>query len=130
MNNSNYSDTTGNLWFYSEDEAANFNINIADADDFKSFEYKAKLLQNTKADGATGILKSTNTMPLKYLSNFWKSLEMALVNCKVQMKLKWKNHCRFSASGNGNDDGSSNNIVFTIKDIKLYLLIIINNNFK
>ena len=60
MNNSNYSDTTGNLWFYSEDEAANFNINIADADDFKSFEYKAKFLQNTKADGGNWFLKKHN----------------------------------------------------------------------
>ena len=41
---SNYSDTTGSLWFYSKDKATSFNVDIANADDFKSFIYKAKLL--------------------------------------------------------------------------------------
>ena len=45
---SNYSETTGSLWFYSEDEATNFNANIENTDDFKSFKYKAKLLGNTE----------------------------------------------------------------------------------
>ena len=44
---SNYSETTGSLWFYSKDETTNFNADIADTDNFKSFEYKAKLLRNT-----------------------------------------------------------------------------------
>ena len=73
----------------------------------------------TEADGATGIFRNRIAMPLKYLSNFWESLEMALINCKVQLKLKWKNHCGLSANVNGDDDGCSNNIIFTIKDIKL-----------
>ena len=37
--NSSYSETTGSLWFYSKDEATNFNANI----DFKSIKYKARL---------------------------------------------------------------------------------------
>ena len=45
---SNYSETTGSLWFYSEDEATNFNANIENTDDFKSFKYKDKLLGNTE----------------------------------------------------------------------------------
>ena len=40
---SNYSETTGILWFYSKDEATSFNINIENTDNFKSFKYKAKL---------------------------------------------------------------------------------------
>ena len=44
---SNYSETKGSLWFYSKDETTNFNADIADTDNFKSFEYKAKLLRNT-----------------------------------------------------------------------------------
>ena len=36
---SNYSETTGSLWFYSKDEATNFNADIAN-NNFKSFEYK------------------------------------------------------------------------------------------
>ena len=35
----NYSKTTGSLWFYSKDEATNFNNNIENTDDFKSFKY-------------------------------------------------------------------------------------------
>ena len=41
---SNYVDTTGSLWFYSKDEAANINADIANSNGFKSFKYKAKLL--------------------------------------------------------------------------------------
>ena len=67
---SNYSETTGNLWFYSKDEATNFNVDIAN-NNFKSFEYKAKLLGNTVANRANGILRNATTaLPLRYLSNF------------------------------------------------------------
>ena len=43
---SNYSDTTGSLWFYSKDEATNFNAGIGNNSAFKSFEHKAKLLED------------------------------------------------------------------------------------
>ena len=43
---SNYFDATGSLWFYSKDEAPNFNANITDNNNSKSFKYKAKLLEN------------------------------------------------------------------------------------
>ena len=69
---SNYSDTTGSLWFYSKDEATNFNANIADNDNFKSFKYKTKLIGSTTV--ANRILENaTVTIPLKYLSNFRRS---------------------------------------------------------
>ena len=68
---SDYSVTTRTLLFYSKDEATNFNANIANIDNFKSFKYQAKLLGNTVADGANRILKNTRiTVPIKYLSNF------------------------------------------------------------
>ena len=59
---------------HSKDEASNFNLDIANTDDFKSFKYKAKLLQNTAAQPASiavnGILKNvTIAVTLKYLSN-------------------------------------------------------------
>ena len=41
---SNYSDTTGSLWFHSKDEATDFNVNIANNVVFKSFMYKATLV--------------------------------------------------------------------------------------
>ena len=73
---SNYSDITGSLWFYSKDEAVNFNAIIVDDNNFKSFKYKAKLFGNTVVDGANGILKNTTiAVPLKYLNDFWRSLK-------------------------------------------------------
>ena len=74
---------------------------------------------------ANGILKNaTIAVPLKYLSNFWRSLEMPLINCKVELKLRWSKHCVLSVSGidnaNCNTD-NNNNIIFTIKDTKLYV---------
>ena len=87
---SNYSETTGTLCFYSKDEVNNFNADIANDNYFNSFKYKTKLIGNTVADGPNEILKnSTIYVPLKYLSNFWGSLEMSLINCKVELKLKW-----------------------------------------
>ena len=59
---SNYSETTSSLWFYSKDEATNFNADIVNND--KSFKNKTKLLENTVADGVNGILKNaTITLP-------------------------------------------------------------------
>ena len=58
---SNYSETTESLWFYSKDEATNFNNNVENIDNFKSFNYKAELLGKTVAQptpsNANGILK-------------------------------------------------------------------------
>ena len=51
--------------------------------------------------------KATIAVPLKYLSNFWRSLEMLLINCK--------------AAGAVNANDKSNNICFTVKGTKLYV---------
>ena len=44
---SNYSDTTGSLWFYSKDEATNFNNDVVNTDNFKFFKYKPKCVGGT-----------------------------------------------------------------------------------
>ena len=54
---SNYSETTGNLWFYSKDKATNFNKDITNTNNFISFMYTVKLLENTESDGDNEILK-------------------------------------------------------------------------
>ena len=54
---SNCSETTESLWFYSKDEATDFNGDIANTNNIRSFMYKAKLLENTEADNANGVLK-------------------------------------------------------------------------
>ena len=59
---SNYSKARGSLWFYSKDKATDFNADIANDDNFKSFKYKAQLLRNTAAQAnndANGILKNS-----------------------------------------------------------------------
>ena len=59
-----YSETTGRLWFCPKDQATNFNNNIENNDDFKSFKYKAKFLGNTVAqptpNKANRIVKKCN----------------------------------------------------------------------
>ena len=68
---SNYSDRTGNLWFYSKNEAINFNPNIEDNNTFKSFKGYTKLVGKTFAGGDNGILKYTKTaLLLMYLGIF------------------------------------------------------------
>ena len=67
----NYSKTSESLWQYCEDGP---NDNLADSESFKS---KVKITGNTPNDGNT---KDVETIvPLKYLSNFWRTLEMPLI---------------------------------------------------
>ena len=64
---------------------------------------------------------------LKYLSNFRRSLKMPLINCKVELKLKLTKYCVLSVAGNENDisnNENANNIIFTNKDTKLYVLVV------
>ena len=63
-------------------------------------------------------------MPLKYLSNFWKSLDMPLINCNLELNLKWAKYCALSADGAENANDNSNNISFTIKYTKLYVPVV------
>ena len=52
---------------------------------------------------------------------------MSFINCKVESKLKWKEHCVLSVAdvGNNDNDGTnSNNIIFTKKDRKLYVPVV------
>ena len=59
-----------------------------------------------------------------YLSNFWRSLEMQMINCKFELKLKRTNHIVFAAPGATNVDVNSNNTIFAINDTKLYVPLI------
>ena len=72
---SNYSDMKSSSWFYSKDKTIYFDNDFANTVDFISFKYKAKLLENTEANEMLGILRNaTIVVPLKYPSNFWRSL--------------------------------------------------------
>ena len=111
---SNCCEALGNLWFYSKDEAISFNGDIENTNKFISFKYKAELLGNKVVDGANDILKNVITaVPLKYLNDFWKSVEMPLINCKVELKPKWTKCCGVSAAGNENVIIDNNNATGT-----------------
>ena len=73
----NYSDTSGSLWRIKRDEENMNNVNVATADS-TSFKYKSNISGNLAADGALKNVKIV--VPLRYFSNFWRSLEMPLIN--------------------------------------------------
>ena len=79
MHNINYSITSGSLWQYYKD---NPNDNLTDSESFKS---KVKITGNTPAAGNTKDVEII--VPLKYLSSFWRRLEMPLINCEVNLIL-------------------------------------------
>ena len=73
----NYSDTSGSLWQFKRDGLNVNDINAAlTNDNAPSFKYKARIIGNICADGRKNGVKID--VPLKYLSNFWRSLEISL----------------------------------------------------
>ena len=81
----NYSDTSGSLWQFKRDEQ---NMNYTNSDDVttanSTFKYKSNILENTAAAGALKNVKIV--IALKYLSNFWRPLEMTLINRKIHLE--------------------------------------------
>ena len=75
----NYSDTSGRLWQFKIDEQNMNNGKPVTTADSSSFKYKSSFLTNLDAD-ANGVLRTVKiAVPLKYLTNFWRSLEMSLI---------------------------------------------------
>ena len=107
----NYSDTSDSLWQLKRDETTN-NADVSN-DNASSFKYKANLIGNTENNGTKNAVKIV--LPLKYLSNFRKSLEMPLINCKVELSLKWCERCLLTAA---------NTATFRITDAKLFVPIV------
>ena len=120
----NYSDSSGSLWGFKRDEIAN-NANVADDDNAPSFKYKADLIANTNADEIKKWVKIA--VPLKYLSNFWRSLEMPLINCKIELSLKWIENCLLITAeiGVNADATGADSATLRITDPKLYVPIVI-----
>ena len=103
------------------------NLNILVHDVINLLYYKANLFEKIVAqpvrNAAIGILKSARVVvALKYLRNFCKSLEILLINCKVELKIRWRRHSVFSVTDTDNSNGKNDDsITFTVKDIKLYV---------
>ena len=106
-----YSDTSGSLWQFKRDEIegnVDLTVNAQHIpNNSSSFKYKSSLITNRNC---VKIAES-----LKYLTGFWISLEMLLINCKVELSIRWDSNCVLS-----NLVGAS---TFTITDIKLYVPI-------
>ena len=87
----NYQDSSATLYQYKRDEPPEDDA-VADvtADNSSSFKYKVSLLGNPVLDGNITKRSVKVVVPLKYLSNFFRSLEMPLVNCKIKLNLTWK----------------------------------------
>ena len=85
--------TTGSLWNYYRDESSD-----PLSSDSKSFKYKTSITGNTYNIGAgeenyeankVGKNETEVVIPLKYLSNFGKSLNIPLINCELELILTW-----------------------------------------
>ena len=113
----NYQDSSATLYQYKRDEPPEDDA-FADltANNSSSFKYKVNLLGNPVVANNIARINVKVVVPLKYLSNFFRSLEMALINCKIKLNLTWKKECVLST-----DDG---NAVFIINDTKLYVPVV------
>ena len=81
----NHSKPSGSLWKHYKGEP---NDNLTDSESFKS---KTKITGNTPADGNT---KDVEIMvPLRHLRNFWRTLEMPLIYCEINVILTWSSTC-------------------------------------
>ena len=116
----NYAKTTGSLWQYYKDIPAKNNNNeniVFDVNNLTdSFNFKVKITGRTGNNGTKDV---EIMVPLKYLSNFWRTLEMPVINCEVNLILTWSSTCVLVATGVQNQ-----NATFAITDTKLYVPVV------
>ena len=115
-----YAKTTGSLWQYckdipalnANDEITHFTkTNLTD-----SFKFKAKITGQTGNGGAKNV---EIMVPLKYLSHLWRTLEMPLINCEVNLISTWTSTCVLISTVNQNQAAR-----FAITDTKLYVPVV------
>ena len=92
----NYRKTTGSLWNYYRDEpnsgicVINNNVNYS-IKDSKSFDYETSIARNRRHRQNKRCWEIV--VSLKYLSNFWRALDMPLINCEKSLILTWTENC-------------------------------------
>ena len=112
-----YIKTSGSLWQYYRDEPAldaygeimDFPANNNNG---ASFKLKQQIIGETRNGGFKDV---EIIVPLKYLSNFWRTLEMPLINCDISLQLKWSKNCILVAG-----TATNQNPRFQINDTNLY----------
>ena len=111
------------------------NIKVVNSNTFK---YKNKITGNTyNVDaGAQGYDVNKNgtqevelAIPLKYLGNFWRALNIPLISCEVSLELKWDKNCVITSLeqrdiGGGNRDNAPTGATLAINDCKLYVPVV------
>ena len=136
----NYEKTSGSLFNYYRDEPneaeiANDNgtINISIRNS-KSFDYKSKIL-GTLAAGELEKDDVEIVIPLKYLGNFWRSLDMPLINCEITLVFSWYKECVLVGRAHRGPPAAApafitfpENAKFEITDCKLYVPVVTTTN--
>ena len=113
----NDQDLSATLYQYKGDEPPEDNaIDDLTVNNMSSFKYKISLLGDGNVVGGVVILNVKVVVPLKYLSNFFRSLEIPLINCKIKLNLTWKKECVLSTD--------AGNAVFIINNTKMYVPVV------
>ena len=114
--------TTGSLWNYYRDELSN-----PISSNSESLKHKTSILGKTPEnnDSLTG---AKVVIPLKHLSNFWRSLNISLINCEVELILTWSKNCVLAdMTVNADPDpaiAAPTGATFKIKETKLYAPVV------
>ena len=138
----NYRKTTGSLYNYYRDELGPYNANINNRIiNSNTFKYKKKITGNTyNVDAAAagydvnkeGTQSVELAVPLKYLGDFWRALNMSLISCEVSLELKWYKDCIITSLEERivnvgppvvRDDGPAN-ATLAINNCKLYVPVV------
>ena len=117
----NYSKTSRSLWQYckeisSVNNAGNI-ISFAITNTTDSFKFKTKIMSQTNNDGDINGIEIM--VPLKYLSNFWRTIEKPLINCEVELILTWSADCAIISTNVANQ-----NPTFTITESNLSVPVV------
>ena len=143
----NFSMTSGSLWNYYRDAvndanennaASNCMLNKNKTTKSKSFKHKTKIIGSTSANNSR--LDVEAVVPLKYLNNFWKSLDLSLISCEIELDLRWAKNCLISevsrtaaVDADNPVEARTTNSTFQINNTKLYVPVATlsrNNNIK
>ena len=119
----NYAKTLGRLWQYCLDiPAVNNNnaiVHFVDNNLTDSFNFKVKITGKTGDDRTKDV---EIAVLLKYLSNFWKTLEMPLINCEINLILTWSTNCTIVSIANCAI--ANQNATFAITNTRLYVPVV------
>ena len=113
----NFRKTTGSFWSYYRDQpnsgigGQNMNVNYS-IKDSKFFDYKTSI--TGKLEGINTTKDSEIVVPLKHLSNFWRVLDMSLINCEINLILTWSENCVLTSKATRDADPEADPAVTTI----------------